>query len=235
MRRGFAEFSAGGTFFRRKATAVHVFSELSFVVRRGECIGLVGESGCGKTTCLRCLCGLQKLSAGEILLDGQPLCRISRRQFCRRVQIIFQCPYDALNPLQTVESILTEPLQLHFPKMKRTQRQDRMVELLSAVQLNENLLQRKPGALSGGQRQRLAIARSLAVKPDFLLCDEVVSALDAAIQGEILELIGTLRRKTGLGVLFVSHNRAAAAILCDKIYNFSNGRMSLLSAKDATY
>jgi ABC-type dipeptide/oligopeptide/nickel transport system ATPase subunit len=221
IRRGEVVFPIKNSLFRKKIPPIRVFSDVSFALMCGECVGIIGDSGCGKTTCLRCLCRLQKLSFGEVFLDGQPIWDIPRTQFCRRVQIVFQCSCHALNPLHNVQTILNEPLQLHFKKMNQLQRIERITSLLSAVQLDNNLLKRMPHELSGGQRQRIAIARSLAVDPDFLLCDEIVSALDAVVQREILTLIENLRQTRNIGVLFVSHNNSAVASLCDKVYNFS--------------
>jgi ABC-type dipeptide/oligopeptide/nickel transport system ATPase subunit len=190
---------------------------VSLSVPPGRCIGLLGESGSGKSTLGRCLARLQLLTSGELFLDGQRASAMGGRAFHGRVQMVFQCPAEALDPRQSIRSALAEPLRIHFPSLSRSGRERRIVELLRSVRLDGAVLERRPAALSGGQRQRVAIGRALAVGPQFLICDEVVSALDGAAREEILRLLSALRRSHGLAILFISPDPSAVLSLCDRI------------------
>ena len=194
-------------------------------VRRGEAVGVIGESGSGKTTLAQAIAGLTEPSAGQILLDGQPLSRSldgrSREQF-RRIQYVFQNADTALNPRHSIEDILARPLRFYHG-MKGAQQQRRMAELLELVQLPAGIAQRRPGELSGGQKQRINLARALAAEPDLILCDEVTSALDTVVGAAILELLRELRRELGVSYLFISHDISTVRALCDDIVVMYSG------------
>ncbi|WPC06166.1 ABC transporter ATP-binding protein [Pseudomonas benzenivorans] len=194
-------------------------------IRRGEAVGVIGESGSGKTTLAQAIAGLAEPSAGQILLDGQPLSRSlagrTREQF-RRVQYVFQNADTALNPKHSIEDILGRPLRFYHG-MKGAQQRRRMAELLDLVQLPASIAQRRPGELSGGQKQRINLARALAAEPDLILCDEVTSALDTVVGAAILELLRDLRRELGVSYLFISHDISTVRALCDDIVVMYSG------------
>ncbi|MDR2029971.1 MAG: dipeptide/oligopeptide/nickel ABC transporter ATP-binding protein [Puniceicoccales bacterium] len=209
--------------FRRRAAPFLALDGVSLAIRRGECWGLVGESGSGKTTLGLVLARLQKLTGGDLLLDGVPAATIPRRRFHRQVQLIFQSPRDALDPRYTVRQTLLEPLRLYGAAKGRIR--EVVNELLAAVQLSSELENRLPGALSGGQRQRVAIARSLAVDPAFLICDEVVSALDTVLRGEVVQLLRTLQVSRNLGMLFITHDPSLIGHLCSHLAILQKGKI----------
>ncbi|MDR3117175.1 MAG: ATP-binding cassette domain-containing protein [Puniceicoccales bacterium] len=225
LRRGTVRFAGPRRLFHRPEPAVLALDDVSLKICRGECWGLVGESGSGKTTLAYALAQLQKLDSGTVLLNGTPARSIPRRAFCRRVQLVFQSPQDALNPRRSVGQTLREPLNLHFPGRDRRWREERVEELLAAVQLPAQLRDSFPENLSGGQRQRVAIARSLAVEPEFLICDEVVSALDSAIREEIVQLLRRTRDSHRLGMLFIAHDLPLVGQLCSHVAILQNGRL----------
>ncbi|MDR2664321.1 MAG: dipeptide/oligopeptide/nickel ABC transporter ATP-binding protein [Puniceicoccales bacterium] len=214
IRNGTVLYRASRSF--EKTEYLAALKDVSLSISPGECFGLIGESGGGKSTLGRCFARLQKLTAGEILLNGHPSCSFSAKSFHRKVQMIFQSPAEALDPSQTIYSILAEPLRIHFPGLGRRERKRRIFELLDLVRLSQKLLNSKPLALSGGQRQRVAIARALAVGPNFLICDEVVSALDSDTKKEIFNLLEFLRKTNGTGILFISHDTNAISQLCPR-------------------
>lgn len=188
---------------------VRAIQDVSFSIRRGETLGLVGESGCGKSTLGRCLLKLIEPTSGEIFFDGEnltPLAPGAMKSFRRRMQIIFQDPYSSLNPRMTVASILEEPLIIHKLFATRRDRKTRIAELLDRVGLPKEAGYRYPHEFSGGQRQRIGIARALAVQPDFIVCDEPVSALDVSIQAQIVNLLMDLQQELKLTYLFISHD-----------------------------
>ena len=205
----------------RRAETVTVVENFSVEILPGECVGLVGDSGCGKSTIGRCLAGLQRLSGGAILLDGKPIETIPRKKIHRAVQMVFQSPSEALDPRQTARSAIAEPLAIHFPGMGSEWLEARVRQLLDSVQLGAEFLRRRPTELSGGQRQRVAIARALAVEPEYLICDEIVSALDSRARDGIVELLVELRRNYGLGTLFIGHDFAIVRRLCQRIISFA--------------
>ncbi len=187
----------------------------------GESLGLVGESGSGKSTVLRAVCGLAPVASGTIELDGAPIAGIAARERARRVQMVFQDPYGALHPRQTVDAQLAEPLVLHGVADVDA----RIVELMAQARLGPELRFRYPSQLSGGQRQRVCIARAMALRPGLLLLDEPTSALDVSVQAEVLNLLARLRRDTGLSCLFVSHDLAVVSMLCERIAVMRGGRI----------
>jgi oligopeptide transport system ATP-binding protein len=183
---------------------------VTFSIVRGETTGLVGESGCGKTTVGRCLLRLIEPTGGEIRFDGRELVKIGRgemRALRRRMQIIFQDPYSSLNPRMTVGAIIGEPLEIHGASVRK-ERRERVAELLDVVGLDPAYANRYPHQFSGGQRQRIGIARALAVHPDFIVADEPVSALDVSVQAQVVNLLQDLQEKFGLTYLFISHGLA---------------------------
>ena len=192
---------------------------ISFVVPKGKTVGLVGESGSGKTTTGRAIVKLAPLTAGKILYHGQDIGVLSNSDFLpwrKKIQMIFQDPYNSLNPRADILSILSEPLEIHFPQMTRADREARCAELLRSVQLPAEHLRRHPHEFSGGQRQRIGIARALAVEPRFIVCDEPVSALDVSVQAQILNLLAELRQRLGLAYLFIAHDLSVVRHISDR-------------------
>jgi oligopeptide transport system ATP-binding protein len=198
---------------------VHAVDGVSFALKRGEAFGLVGESGCGKTTLAQTVIRLYRPSSGRIMFDGIDIAQMSARQLRplrRRIQMIFQDPYASLDPRLTVGSIVGEPLEI-FGIGSGSERQERVRQLLRIVGLNAQMVNRYPHEFSGGQRQRIGIARALALNPDLVICDEPVSALDVSIQAQVLNLLRDLQADLGLTYLFIAHNLAVVAYVCDRI------------------
>ncbi len=197
--------------FGRVAAHVKAVDGVSFSIEPGETLGLVGESGCGKTTLGRAIVRLLAPTAGNILLDGEDLAGMNRatlRARRRKLQMIFQDPYGSLDPRMTVEDIISEALDIHGLAESRSARGKRVAELLKAVGLDTVYAQRYPHEFSGGQRQRIGIARALAVKPKLIVCDEPVSALDVSVQAQIVNLLQDLQQQQGIAYLFISHDLA---------------------------
>ncbi|KAA0969003.1 ABC transporter ATP-binding protein [Aureimonas fodinaquatilis] len=233
-------FAARGGMFSQGGV-VRALVDVSLTVRQGECLGLVGESGSGKTTLSRMIARQVLPDSGSVDMRGQNgfdnialLAGADLKQFRRRVQYVFQNPYHALNPRQSVESILTEPLEIHGIGDKSSRRQ-RALELLEMVGLDRRHLNRFPAGFSGGQRQRIGIARALALEPDLILFDEPVSALDVSVQAQILNLLRDLRAALGLTYLFVSHNLAVVDYLADRIAVMANGLLVELAPREALF
>ena len=211
--------------------------DVSFDLRRGESLGLVGESGCGKSTTARAVIGLHKPTKGSVKLDGVELSQLSARAWLphrRRMQMIFQDPYASLDPRQTVGSILAEPLTIH--KMgKPRERRLRTLALLDAVGLNPRHINRYPHEFSGGQRQRVGIARALALEPDVIICDEPVSALDVSIQAQVINLLKELQERFHLAYLFIAHDLAVVRHLCTRVAVMYLGRVVEIADREALF
>ena len=213
---------------RRAIGEVRAVDGVTFAIRRGETLGLVGESGCGKTTTGRCILLLERPTAGEILYDGIDLTKLKHfelTQLRRRIQVIFQDPYSSLNPRMKVGDIIAEPMKVHAVEPDARRRATRVRDLLSICGLNPNFVDRYPHEMSGGQRQRVGIARALALDPEFIICDEAVSALDVSIQAQIINLLEDLRERFELTYLFIAHDLSVVRHLCQRVAVMYLGRI----------
>lgn len=205
--------------FGRKPTSVQAVNNVSLHIARGETLGLIGESGCGKTTLGRSILRLQEPNSGRVTFDGTDVTALSAaalKAIRRRMQIVFQNPYASLNPRRRIGQIVAQPLRLHRQANAR-QARDLAAAMLESVGLRSAHLDRYPHQFSGGQRQRIGIARALILHPEFLVCDEPVSALDVSIQAQVIDLLARLRRDLGLTYLFISHDIAVIAYLSDRV------------------
>jgi peptide/nickel transport system ATP-binding protein len=224
--------------FRSTTGHVKAVDGISFDVYRGQTLGLVGESGCGKTTTGRAILRLIEPTAGAVRFDGVALSELkggALRQLRRRIQIIFQDPYSSLNPRMTVEAMLTEPLRVHRLIKSRRERLDKVVALLENVGLEAFHLRRYPHEFSGGQRQRLGIARALAAQPEFIICDESVSALDVSVQAQVLNLLKDLQREHHLTYIFISHDLSVVKFMSDMMAVMNEGRIVEFGPSDDVY
>jgi peptide/nickel transport system ATP-binding protein/oligopeptide transport system ATP-binding protein len=214
--------------FRRHTDDVKAVDDVSFSIERGTTVGLVGESGSGKTTIGRAVLKLNPATAGQVLLEGKDVLPLSEGEFrpCRRrMQMIFQDPFGSLNPRLSVFQIVGEALEIHFAAMSRNDRRERVAELLRQVGLKPEMMERYPHEFSGGQRQRIGIARALAVKPDFIVCDEPVSALDVSVQAQIVNLLQDLQDELGLTYLFIAHDLAVVEHISDQVLVMYHGKI----------
>ena len=215
----FFPVTSGGV-FQRKVGDLKAVDDVSFFIRRGETLGLVGESGCGKTTVGRCILQLYKPTSGDVIFEGQRLNDLSTKEMRplrREMQVIFQDPYGSLNPRMTCGDIIGEPLVIHKLTASKSEYEDRIAELLMLVGLNPYMADRYPHEFSGGQRQRIGVARALAVNPSFIVCDEPVSALDVSIQAQVVNLLQQLQEQRRLTYLFIAHDLSVVRHISDRV------------------
>jgi len=231
-------FPVGGGMFGDPVATVRAVDDVSFSVRRGETVGLVGESGCGKTTTGRCILQLERPTSGQILFEGTDLTTLPAeelRVLRRRIQVIFQDPYSSLNPRMTIGQILAEPLKVHRIIPEKAARAERVQALLAQVGLLPQHAGRYPHQLSGGQRQRVGIARALATEPSLIICDEPVSALDVSIQAQIINLLEELQTRLGLTYLFIAHDLSVVRHISDRVVVMYLGKIAEVADRTALY
>src|SRR5579885_1568875 len=226
-----------GIIFQRKVGAVQAVDGLTFEIRRGETLGLVGESGCGKSTLGRAILQLYRPTEGAVIFEGTDLTKIGGerlRRMRRRMQMIFQDPYGSLNPRMTVGSIVAEPLEIH-KLAKGKAKHARVQELLRLCGLNPYFANRYPHEFSGGQRQRIGIARALAVEPQFIICDEPISALDVSTQAQIINLLEELQAQFGLTYLFIAHDLSVVRHISDRVAVMYVGKIVEIADRNELY
>ncbi len=213
---------------RRQTGSFKAVDGVSFTVEAGKTVGLVGESGSGKTTIGRTLVKLIPATSGEVLWKGENILPMTEKEFRplrRRIQYIFQDPFGSLNPRMTIGSIIGEALEIHFRALNAGERADRVASLLKRVGLKPEMMGRHPHEFSGGQRQRIGIARALAVEPEFLICDEPVSALDVSVQAQIVNLLQDIQAEFGIALLFIAHDLAVVEHISDTVLVLSRGKI----------
>lgn len=223
---------------RRKVAELKAVDGVSFHVDRGDTLGLVGESGCGKTTTGRCILQLYKVTRGKILSDRKNLCELDStemRKMRRDMQLIYQDPYASLDPRMTVGEIIAEPLLIHNLTKTKKECKDHVYELLRMVELDPRMVGRYPHEFSGGQRQRIGIARALAVKPSFIICDEPVSALDVSIQAQIITLLMRLQEEFNLTYLFIAHDLAVVRHISTRVAVMYLGKIVEITQSEELY
>lgn len=219
-----------------KTKPLKAVDDVSLSINKGETLGLVGESGCGKTTVGRTILNLYKPTAGEIWYDGKLIkSKADIREFRKKATMVFQDPYSSLNPRMTVSDIIGEPLDVHGLYKNKKEREERILELMGHVGLNSEHASRYAHEFSGGQRQRIGIARSLAVNPDFIVCDEPVSALDVSIQAQVINMFGELQQQLGLTYLFIAHDLLVVRHISDRIGVMYLGRLVELADAGEIY
>jgi len=231
-------FPVYGGVLRRHVDDVKAVDDVSFTVEEGTTVGLVGESGSGKTTVGRTILKLVPATSGEIIFDGKNILPMTENEFRpmrRDIQMIFQDPFGSLNPRMTILSIVAEALEIHFPQMTSSERRERVAELLKQVGLDGAMMGRYPHEFSGGQRQRIGIARALAVKPKFIVCDEPVSALDVSVQAQIVNLLQDLQEELNLTYLFIAHDLAVVEHVSDQVLVMYRGNIVESASAEEIY
>jgi len=231
-------FPVLGGVMRRKVGDIRAVDDVSFTIEPGCTVGLVGESGSGKTTVGRTILKLIPSTSGRVLYKGNDILPMSEREFRplrREMQMIFQDPFGSLNPRFTIGEIVGEALEIHFPKMNRSDRASRVADLLRLVGLKADMMRRYPHEFSGGQRQRIGIARALAVEPRFIVCDEPVSALDVSVQAQIVNLLQDLQEQFGIAYLFIAHDLAVVEHISDHVLVMHHGKIVESASAEAIY
>jgi len=227
-----------GALLPRTVAHVKAVDDISFSIRKGETLGLVGESGCGKTTTGRCILQLEHATGGEIIYDGRNLIGLDRKSMLalrQKIQVIFQDPYSSLNPRMKIGDIIAEPMKVHRTEPDKAARIARVRELLRLCGLDPRFADRYPHEMSGGQRQRVGIARALSVRPEFIICDEAISALDVSIQAQIINLLEDLRDEFDLTYLFIAHDLSVVRHLCHRVAVMYLGKIVELAECDELY
>ncbi|MBM0235195.1 dipeptide ABC transporter ATP-binding protein, partial [Micromonospora sp. STR1_7] len=227
-----------GVLFQRQTGAVKAVDGVSFELRRGETLGVVGESGCGKSTLARLLMRLETPTSGRATLEGRDLFKASGselRRLRRNMQMVMQDPYTSLNPRMTVGDIIGEPFEIHPDAAPKGSKQKRVQELLDVVGLNPEHINRYPHQFSGGQRQRIGIARALALRPEIIVCDEPVSALDVSIQAQVINLLEQLQDEFGLSYIFIAHDLSVVRHIADRVAVMYLGRIVEIGTEDEIY
>ncbi len=234
----FKIYESSNGIFKKTNSVVKAVNDVSFQISKGETLGLVGESGCGKTTLSRMLLGLIPASEGQIIFKGKDLCSLSKsemREMRKEMQIIFQDPYSSLNPKHTIGDSIMEPMMTFGLFESHKQRERKAIELLEKTGLGAEHLKRYPHEFSGGQRQRIVIARALACEPSFVVCDEAVSALDVSVQAQVLNLLNDLKRDYSLTYLFISHDLSVVYHISDRIMVMNKGRVEEIGTYDEVF
>ena len=229
---------SSGMLFQRTTAYVKAVDGISFTVRRGETLGLVGESGCGKTTTGRCILQLYKPTAGQVIFEGQDLTQLKTKQMRamrREMQVIFQDPYSSLNPRMTAGNIIGEPLIVHGLVKGKAEYREKVADLLQNVGLNPYMSDRFPHEFSGGQRQRIGVARALSVSPKFIVADEPVSALDVSIQAQIINLLEDLQAQFNLTYLFIAHDLSVVRHISDRVGVMYLGHIVEMAERNEIY
>jgi oligopeptide transport system ATP-binding protein len=227
-----------GIVFQKAIAHVKAVDDVTFSIKKGETLGLVGESGCGKTTTGRCILQLERPTAGDIVFEGVNLTGLDEKELIpvrQKIQVIFQDPYSSLNPRMKIGEIIGEPMKVHGIQPDAGKRRERVAELLSICGLDPAFADRYPHEMSGGQRQRVGIARALALNPEFIICDEAVSALDVSIQAQVINLLEDLREEFGLTYLFIAHDLSVVHHLCNRVAVMYLGKMVEMADSDELF